>query len=102
MITRIGANRNGRVIFISSQFRDQGKQFAPFPFRESVFVTIGRPRRVISDETDAGECGLQKRERMLFADQGDVIPFDGLREDRSCEGEIAEAPEFEDEQFRFA
>lgn len=97
MVAWIPAGGKGDVkVFLVELFPERG-HFDPGPGIQVVFAIEGGPGRVEGNDFDCGpEARLQIR-GIGFGEEGDVELLGGLAEERCGNGQIAHAPEFDDE-----
>ena len=79
----------------------QADNFPPRPLPEAVFILEGGPRRDKGRDAHARPQAALQIERVGLGEQGDVEAFRGGAQQWRGDHQVAQAPQFHDEQFGF-
>ena len=109
MVARIAGERRGgdaargnaKIELLAGQLSSQPENFAPRPFPEMIFIFEGGPWRDESHNANARPKTALQIEGVGFGQERDLEFFGGGAQERRGDNQIAQSPEFHDEQFGF-
>jgi len=100
VVARIQPRGDAEIKTAPAQFAPHAGKFAPWPAMQAVFVPEGRPRRGERHEFDPRREAGQQRRRMRLGQERHARLRRRDAQERHGEGEVAQAPEFQDEEAR--